>query len=144
MNGNNVRCMTIDVLKFVGSAIYSILLSYFLWIGFCYITPDILDIMRDHPLMSLVGYFIFIILFALSGTLMAYPLAKTTSRAVCKILPVMALLYFGYASVMLPWQMGMQNHGMYHLISGIIIDFNVVIVYGLFLIFVIKGIKNEK
>lgn len=92
-----------EILKFLGSALYGIVVSYAIWLLFYWLTPWIMSFGWGGVSVSiicgsaLVGFFMSICTLILSP--MLFMINNTTS----KIIPSIAMLFHGYSSARLSW-----------------------------------------
>lgn len=101
----------------LGVLIYSSIIGYLLWLLFYFITPYIMGICW---LLIIAGGFItgFI---ANANYILSIPMIfLVKGNIVAKIISVVPLLYFGYWSVLLPWELDVE-YGFLQYFIGIIL-----------------------
>ena len=94
------------LLCFIGSALYSVIISYLIWLLFTWITPFILS----WGWLLAIIYWIFA-LGLISGLLtsissfMSVPLIIMVLQCkASKYLSILPLLFFGYCAIVFPWK----------------------------------------
>lgn len=96
-----------NILNFIGSAIYGIVVSYILWLLFYFLTPWLMSF--GWSAVILYWLFAFGLLAGLIGglsSILLIPLVYLISKCkIAKYLPIAAMLIFGYLTVALPWQL---------------------------------------
>lgn len=133
--------MIIGILKFIGSAVYGIIFSYLLWLAYYFVMPYIMSLSKGVAIIIYVFAGTLITgLFISACALLLIPLLIMATHWISKILPLIALLCFGYASIMLPWEFDINYNSM-NIAIGIFMDISIAVMY----ISIITGLfKNFK
>ncbi len=113
------------IFQCLGGLIYSSIIGYLLWLLFYFITPYIMGIWW---LLLIAGGFItgFI---ANTNYILSIPMFfLMKGNIMAKIISIVPLLYFGYLSVLLPWELDME-YGFLQYFIGIILTIMFLVSY---------------
>lgn len=132
-----------NLLKFLGAALYSIVFSHIVWVVFHFLTPWIMGYAWTAVIVflvlgtSIIGGFI-----ALCSVLLS-PLTKLINNTASKIIPTLAMLFYGYSTIMLPWRLDMEYSAVKIILGGLI-SIDALILFGAILYFIWVGDNDAK
>lgn len=91
------------ILKFLGASIYGIVASYLIWLLFYFITPWVMSFGWGGVIVSVIAGSLLVGAFLSICALVLSPMMGMIDNTVSKIIPTLAILFYGYSSVKLPW-----------------------------------------
>lgn len=133
-----------SVLKFLGAAIYGIIFSYLIWLLFYFLIPWLMGYAWTAVILFLIlGTTITGILISFYSVLLS-PLTLLVNNTVSKIIPVLAIAFYGYSTVMLPWRLNMEYSGV-KIALGALLSIDVLVLFGsaLYSVWSISADKNN-
>lgn len=118
------------ILKFVGFLIYGIVLYYLLWLFFDWITPYVMNVGWILFILYLIfaGGTVSLLIGQLGYTLSIPMLFFTKGCKASKYPPILFGLYFGYQSVICPWE-GYTNFGILQWLLAISLTIQILILF---------------
>lgn len=92
-----------NILKFIGSALYGAIASYVIWLLFYWVTPWVMSFGWGGVVISIIcGTFIAGAFMSLCSLILC-PLSFMTDNNASKIIPTILMLFNGFSSARLAW-----------------------------------------
>lgn len=130
------------ILSFVGSALYGILFSYLLWLFFYLVIPHLVILSWIWLVVFFFFYLTITGLVVSFGRFLYIPLYFLSRGSIIyKIIPALALVFYGYALIILPWHLSLN--GLLQHIWAVLIDLNIATFFITFIALVFKNFENN-